>query len=312
MTAAWYIFSFLVFPGFLFTLSAGLIAGWADRKLTARIHWRKGPPWYQNFIDVAKLLFYKETLIPEGASIAIFLGMPLIALSTSTLVSTILFMVNGSPGTGFIGDLLAVIYLMMIPSIALMLGGFSSGNVHASVGSSREMKLILSYELPFILALIVPIIKSGYAIKLGDMMMNQHANGLAILSVSGVLSFIAMLFCVQAKLGLVPFDMAEAETEIMAGPYTEYSGKALAVFKMVKAVMTVALPIFMVTVYFGGIKMSVPGVLTAILEYMVIILLMVLIKNTNPRLRIDQAMRFFWGPVAGLALLSAVLAYFGW
>ena len=75
-----YLFLFLVFPGFLFSGTMGLLVGWVDRKVTARIHSRVGPPWYQNFFDIVKL-FYKETLIPEGASKLIFLGMPLVAFS---------------------------------------------------------------------------------------------------------------------------------------------------------------------------------------------------------------------------------------
>lgn len=312
MTAVKYLFLFLVFPGFLFVLSAGLMASWADRKLTARLQWRKGPPWYQNFLDVAKLSFYKETLIPEGASRPLFLGMPLVALSAAVLVSVILFIASALPQEGFIGDLIVAVYLMMIPSIALMLGGFSAGNVYASVGASREMKLILSYELPFIFALIVPIMKCDYAIKLGDMIMDQRTGGMVIGSASGILSFIVMILCIQAKLGLVPFDMAEAETEIMAGPYIEYSGKALGILKMAKAVMMVALPLFMITIYFGGIRISVLGISAAILQYLLILVLLILIKNTNPRIRIDQAVRFFWRPVTVTALLAIVLAYFGW
>lgn len=101
-----YIFLFLIFPGFLFSSTMALVIGWVDRKLTARIQWRVGPPWYQNFIDIFKLIFYKETLIPEGVSKWLFLGMPVLALSSATLVSTILLVINGSPAVSFIGDII--------------------------------------------------------------------------------------------------------------------------------------------------------------------------------------------------------------
>ncbi len=296
-----YLVLFLGFPGLLFTAAAGLLAGWVDRKVTARIQWRVGPPWYQNFLDVAKL-FYKETLVPEGSIKAIFLGMPVVALVAATLVATIIAMANIYRGYGFIGDFIVVLYLSMIPSIALMLGGASSGNPLANLGVSREMKLVLSYELPFVLASAVPIIKSGYAIRLGEILDYQLKNGAFIASPSGIIAFIVLLLAVQAKLGFVPFDVAEAETEIIGGPYIEYSGKALGIWKLAKAVLLVGLPILIATVLLGG---------AGILQYILILVLVILIKNTNPRVRIDHALRFFWGPVTGLAILSVILAMMG-
>jgi len=305
-----YLFQFLVFPGFIFSAAVGLMAGWVDRALTARVQWRVGPPWHQNFMDVIKLLFYKETIIPADASKGIFLGMPLLALTGATLVSTVVLVVNISPQSSFLGDLIVVIYLSMIPAISLMLGAFASANPLASLGASREMKLMLSYELPFIISVLVPVMKNGYAIKLGDIITGQSANGHVIASASGAVSFIVMLLCAQAKLGFAPFDIPEAETEIMAGPYIEYSGKALGIFKLAKAVMLFALPVLMITLYFGGIASNPEGFVRNILQYISILVFMVLVKNTNPRVRIDQAMRFFWGPVTALAIISVILAYF--
>ncbi len=305
-----YIFQFLIFPGFIFSAIIGLMVGWVDRKVTARVQWRVGPPWYQNFIDAAKLLFYKETLIPEGVSSFIFLGMPLVALASASLVSTILLVINGTPSQGFMGDLLVVVYLLVMPPVAIILGGFASRNSLASLGASREMKLMLSYELPFILALAVPIIKSGYSIKIGDIIMAQASNGIFITSASGILSFSVMLLCIQAKLGFVPFDMPEAETELMAGAYIEYSGKALGMFKLAKSVLSFIIPMLLITLYFGGIRPGPAGFLKTMGAFLMILVLMIVIKNTNPRVRIDQAVRFFWGTVTAAALISVLLAYF--
>ncbi|MBI5124142.1 MAG: NADH-quinone oxidoreductase subunit H [Candidatus Omnitrophica bacterium] len=304
-----YLFLFLVFPGFLFSSIMGLLVGWLDRKVTARLQWRKGPPWYQNFADVIKL-FYKETLLPEGASKWTFFTMPLIAMSSAALAAAILLVINGVPNRTFIGDVIVVVYLLVVPSIALMLGGFASGNPLASLGGSREMKLILSYELPFLLALAVPILKANYAISLGKIIIYQNSNNLIIASVSGAISFFVMLFCIQAKLGFIPFDMAEADTEITSGPYIEYSGSSLAIFKIAKAIMLFIMPIFLITLYFGGIKFTVAGFLWNVLEYILILVIIILIKNTNPRVRIDQAVRFFWRIPVVLAVAALVLAYF--
>ena len=303
------IFKFLVYPGLLFSAAAGLLAGWLDRKITARLQWRVGPRWYQNFMDIAKL-FLKETLVPNGASRIIFFAMPLLAISGAGLASTIIMVINQSPGATFIGDLIVVVYLTMIPPIALMLGGFASGNPLASLGGSREMKLMLAYELPFLLALVVPIARAGYSIQLGGIIAYQASHGPIFFSVSGALSFVVMLLCIQAKLGFVPFDMPEAETEIVSGMYIEYSGKALAFLKIARAILTFALPVLLITLYFGGIIFTVDGITRGISQYLLILLLMVLIKNTNPRVRIDQAVRFFWRVPTALAILAIVLACF--
>jgi NADH-quinone oxidoreductase subunit H len=304
------LFKFIVYPGFLFSAALGLLTGWFDRKITARLQWRVGPHWYQNFMDIAKL-FLKETLVPSNASRPMFFAMPILAVAGATLASTIIMAINQFPNTTFIGDLIVIVYLMMIPPLALMLGGFASGNPLASLGGSREMKLMLSYELPFLMALVVPIAKSGYSIQLGGIINYQASHGPVFFSISGVLSFIVMLLCVQAKLGLVPFDMPEAETEIVSGTYIEYSGPALAMFKIAKAILSFALPAFLITLYFGGIVFTLEGILRGILEYALILLLMIVIKNTNPRVRIDQAVRFFWRIPTILAILAVVLAYLG-
>jgi len=310
MSTLKFILLFTIFPGFIFSSCVGLIAGWIDRKVTARIQWRVGPPWYQNFVDAAKLLFYKETLIPKGAMPIVFLGMPALGLAAATLASTIILLVFGSPRSGFVGDIIVIVYLLMIPSISIIFGALSSQNPLASIGASREIKLFLSYELPFIFALVVPIIKAN-SIKLGQIISVQASTGPFIESISGALSFIAIILSIQAKMGLPPFDMPEAETEIMAGAYIEYSGKPLGFLKLTKAVMLCALPVFIVSLYFGGIVFDLEGITASVLQYLLIITIMVLVKNTNPRVRIDQALRFFWVIVTSIAITAAVLAYAG-
>jgi NADH-quinone oxidoreductase subunit H len=266
-----------------------------------------GPPWYQNFLDIAKLAFYKETLIPKGVSKGFFLAMPLVAFTSAVLAATIVLSASMSTNFSFVGDLVVVVYLLLIPPVALMLGGFASANALASLGASREMKLMLSYELPFILALCVVVMRSGYALKLGDIAAYQVANAPVIASWGGALSFVVMLMCIQAKLGCIPFDMSEAETEIISGPYIEYSGKPLAIFKLAKAVLLFAVPAFVVTVYFGPFRSDLEGFLRNVLQYLLVLVAMILIKNTNPRVRIDQALGFFWKTVTAMAVVAVVL-----
>jgi len=299
------LFSYLIFPGFLFSACVGLLACWVDRKVTARLQWRVGPPWYQNFLDIVKL-FGKETILPEGAKLT-FLLSPCLGLLSVALVATILGVGILSPAHSFMGDLIVVMYLLIIPAASLIIGAFSSRNPFASIGASREMKLILGYELPFILAVIAVIIKAKCAIKLGTIITCQMALGSYIASFSGALAFLAVIFCMQAKLGAVPFDLAESEQELMGGALIEYSGFPLAIFKLTKALMLYVMPLFLIVLFLG--KDLSPLFLVA--KYTGILVIIILIKNTNPRLRIDQALRFFWGPMTIIATLAVILALLG-
>ena len=301
---------YLILYGFILTAVLGLIASWIDRKVTARIQYRKGPPFFQPFIDIIKLLG-KETLIPSGASKAMFVVAPVLGFGSVVIVSTLLWVNNSNLFNSFLGDIIVVIYLLAIPSISIMIGGFASGNPLARIGSSREMKLLLAYELPFVLAILVPIIKSGYSLKLSEILSFQAQNGAFAEYASGILALVVCVLVMQAKLGLVPFDIAEAETEIMAGPIIEYSGTGLALFRLMKNMLLFTLPFFLIILFLGGLNFNGINILYSVIKYIVLLVIIVLIRNTNPRVRIDQAMRFFWGPVTGVAVIAVILAVIG-
>lgn len=301
---------YLLVYGFLLTASLGLLFSWIDRKVTARVQYRVGPPLLQPLIDIVKLLG-KETLIPSGASKITFLAAPLAGLVSAALVATLLWINNIDPAKTFLGDLVVVLYFLTIPSIGIIIGGFASRNPLASLGASREMKLILSYELPFILGVLVPVIKSNFSIRLGDILSFQAQNGVIALSLSGIMALGVVIMCVQAKLALVPFDMPEAETEIMGGALIEYSGAALAIYKLTKNMLLFVLPFFLIILFMGGLRFDGIHLFYGILKFVGLVSLITVIRNTNPRVRIDQAMRFFWGPMTVIAILAVVLALLG-
>ena len=310
MDAAKYVLGYLVFPGFLFSAVVGLLTTWVDRKVTARVQWRVGPPWYQPFADTVKLMG-KEVVIPADARRTGFLLMPVVGLAGAVLASTILWMGNLYPGVSFVGDLIVVIYVMTIPAVAMILGASASGNPLGVLGASREMKLLFSYELPLVVAVLTSVVKAG-SFSLDRIVAVQGEQGVFLGSVSGVIAFIVMIFCAQAKATMLPFDIPEAETELAGGSHIEYSGAPLAVVRLTMAVMFFVLPIFIITVFWGGIAFTGWRILTSILKYVAIVVIMVLIKNTNPRVRIDQAVRFFWGPMFVLSIVAMVLALLGY
>jgi len=299
------LFSYLIFPGFVFTAVVGLFLTWIDRKVTARIHWRVGPPWYQPYADFLKLLL-KETMIPEGSSKIPFLFAPLLGLIAMSILAVMLFSMNFNPSGTFVGDLVVIVYLLALPPLGIMIGGSASKNPLASVGVSREMTQYFAYELPFLITIASIILKAGGSIRFGDIILAQKASGPFLYSFSGVIGAIVILLSTQAKLGFVPFDIPEAEQEIMAGPYIEYSGVTLAVYKVVRAMMLFLLPLFLISVLWGGFADW-----WAIPKFLLIVVLIVLIKNTNPRVRIDQALRFFWLGIGVLSIIGLVLAVYG-
>ena len=301
---------YLIFPGLVFTAAVGLLTTWVDRKVSARVQWRVGPPWYQPFADVLKLIG-KEVVIPEGAKRTGFLLAPLAGLAAVGVVSTILWMAS-IQGRGFVGDLIGVIYLLTIPSLGMIIGASASGNPLSSIGASREMKLILAYELPFVIAIFTAVTKiSPMTLKINDILAFQAADGVLLGNPSCIIAFVVTILCVQAKLTYPPFDIPEAETELMDGTHMEYSGAALAVVKVTQAMMLFTLPVFLITIFWGGLQLTGWGLLYTIVKYLIIVTIIVLIKNTNPRVRIDQAVRFFWGPVTVLAIIGMILAVVG-
>jgi len=304
------VFYLLIFPGLLFTGVLGLFFMWVDRKVTALIQSRMGPPWYQCYADMGKLL-YKQVMIPAGSNRLSFVSAPLLGLAGISLAGSIIWMVNINRNVSFIGDLIVVMYLLVLPSLALIIGGAASRNPFSSVGASREMTMVFAYELPFILVVFTTIIRTR-SIIFGEIITYQIQNGVMIASASGVLASVVFFICMLAKLCYLPFDIPEAESEIIGGTLAEYSGALLAIFKVTNAIMLLVLPLFLITLFLGGIDVSsIKGILLLTFKYMVILILVILVKSTHPRLRIDQALKFFLGPVTALAIISVILTMLG-
>jgi len=306
MSASWIVLIYIL--GVVGTAVVGLLSKWIDRKVSAKIQWRVGPPWYQPLADIIKLLG-KETIVPEAARKTGFLLAPLVGFAAVSVAAAILWAANIDPEMAFVGDVIVVLYLLTIPAIAIIAGGAASGNPHGVVGASREMKTLLAYELPFILAILCAIIAKDNTFKLGELVTTPAVGVWA--TAGTVIAFIVAIFCIQAKLGLPPFDMAEAETEIMGGVYVEYSGAALAVIQLTRAMMLATLPIFLVTVFWGGFSFQSWAILGSILKYVVILVLLILVKNTNPRVRIDHALKFFWFVLTPVAVIAVILSLVG-
>jgi NADH-quinone oxidoreductase subunit H len=303
---------FLVFPGLLFLAITGGFLSWFDRKITARVQFRKGPPLLQPFYDFFKLLLVKETILPKYGSPLIFLMAPVFAVFGATMAGVFILLPLLNITTGFKGDLLVIFYLLTIPSFSYITGALASGNPLAAVGGSREMKLILSYEMTFLLVIAGIILKSGQKFDLNSIIQIQQASTPFIGSISGVLLFIVGVFCIQAKLALVPFDMPEAEAELTEGIFIEYSGVAYAMVKLAKYIMFFILPAFLIALLMNGFNLEGINIVWAVVKVLAVVLLLTLIRNTNPRVKIKQAVSFFLIWMNLFAIIAIVLIFFGY
>ncbi len=306
------LFYFFVFPGLLFVGITGALLSWFDRKITARVQFRKGPPVLQPFYDFFKLLLVKETILPKHGSPFVFLLAPIFAVFGATMAGVFILLPLFGFTTGFRGDLIVIFYLLTIPSFSYIAGSLASGNPLAAVGSSREMKLILSYELTFLLVIAAVIMKAGQNFDLDSVISIQKEGNAFIGSISGILLFIVAIFCIQAKLAFVPFDMPEAETEISEGIFIEYSGAAYAMIKLAKYIMLFVLPAFLIALLAGGFRFEGIHILWTVLKVLGIVLLLTLIRNTNPRIKIKQAVSFFMIWMNLLAVIAIVLISLGY
>jgi NADH-quinone oxidoreductase subunit H len=224
-----------------------------DRKLVAHMQGRVGPPVIQPFRDVRKLLM-KENIIPDGAISWLFTAAPFVCLITSALLLLYIPLFGQEALLGGFGDAILVIYLLILPPLAFVLGGFASSSPYATVGAQREMVIMMSYELPLAVTIVSLAWRIGRAAD-NPFMFSTIAES-PIWSLVGPLGVIGSLILLFALLvvtigeaGKVPFDIAEAETEIAGGLLVEYSGRNLCLFYLADIIKTFALASLVVALF---------------------------------------------------------------
>ena len=269
------------------------------RKLKAAIHSRTGPPIIQPYLDLFKLLG-KEDLRTAGG--ALYGAAPALALG-SILVLAMLVPMGARPPLGFAGDIVVLLYVAAISAVLLMLTAFASASPYASVGSSREMMMLLSVEPVMIVALVVGALKAG-TLSTGDIVAWHLEHGPTI---SMAIAAIAFFLALQAQAGKLPFDIAEADQEIMGGPLIEQSGPRLALFRWAAWSKQLVLAVLLVEVFvpWPGTGVFVLDLALTLVKALVVLVLVALVDVVNPRLRIDQAMSYYlrvgFSSVAALA-----------
>jgi NADH-quinone oxidoreductase subunit H len=291
----------LFFPGGLFVLAAGLMYSWIDRKIIARLQNRIGPRWFQPFADTVKLLA-KEEIVPTGVNRALFVTLPLVALAGALTAALYVPMAGLPPALSFPGDLIVTVYMLSLLTLAIGLAGANVRDRFSLVGATRALTQLFAYEAPFMLALLGPAIVAGsWQIS----QINEFAANNYWLLLTQPIGFVVALIGLMGKLELPPFDSPEAETEIVAGALTEYSGRGLAIFNLGKGVELVIGLTLITAFYMGGLSSP----LDFLLKTVGVLVVLAGLQSLMTRLRIDQTVGLWWRYGAVLVLVQWLILF---
>ena len=299
MTPLTDLLSIMFFPAGITLILSGMLYEWADRKLVARFQNRIGPRWFQPLADTIKLLT-KEEIKPQGLKSLLFYGLPIVALTGSLTAALYAPILGFTPIYSFPGDLIVTLYMLSLLTMCVGLAGWNGSSRFSLIGATRSFTQLFAYEAPFLLALLGPAMAANsWVIK--DV--SIYAEGHYWMILTQPVGFVIALIGLMGKLELPPFDAPEAETEIVAGALTEYSGRGLALFHIGKSVELVVAVSLVTAFYLGGIG----NPFLFLIKTLVIVLLMALLQAMLTRLRIDQTVGLWWRYGALLALLQILI-----
>jgi len=299
MTTAGMVFRTLILPGFLLLFVLAFLWEWLDRKFVARLQKRHGPLYtgpagiLQPVADLIKLLA-KEDIEPTEADKLFFRATPVVLLA---LPLAGLFFVPMATGTGlahFQGDLILVLFVFTLLVITTFYAGWASADRFSIVGVMRSTIQMLAYEVPLALAVMGPAL-AARSLSIGDIVQWQVANGRWLIW-SQPLGFAVALISLMAELEVAPFDSPEAETEIVAGWQTEFSGRKLALIRLGEDMGLVLASSLLVALYLGGPHGPVPGLgpLWFLIKAVAVVFLFSNLRAVFARFRIDQMVDWCW------------------
>ena len=220
-------FHLLIFPGVLFQFSGAMIFEWIYRASTATLESRVGPPWYQPVTDFLKLIS-KEDILPEGANRWASWALPIFSLGC-VFTAGVYVPFAGTIFQNFEGDLIMVVILLSVPSLAYFLNGWATGGSYSLIGANRSLLQYFSYEVPFLTAIAAPAFMAG---SWSIIEIKQYQNDFISLVFLAPIAFFVALVALIGKLKRNPFDLPKAKSEIVAGPLTETSGESLALWHL--------------------------------------------------------------------------------
>lgn len=283
---------------------APLYEGFVRKYIRAQVaHSRIGPPVWQPYLDLFKLMA-KEDLMPTRD--VIFRLAPMVCLGAA-LVGGLLVPIGTKAPLDGAGDFIVFIYIMGLSTVALVLGAMASSSPFAYAGATREVMMFLIVEIVVVVALIAGAINS-HSLRFSGIVAWYTSHPF---SLSMIIAALALLLALQAQFGKLPFDIPEAETEIMGGPLIEMSGPRLALLYWAVWVRRLIYACLFASVFLPWGRTGIwplDAVITLVLAFVIYVLVGV-VEVLNPRLRIDQALSYYLVTLIGLGLASMVLAY---
>ena len=306
----------LLFPGFLFLIALAFFYEWVDRKFFARLQNRYGPLYtgpsglLQPFADFIKLLS-KEDITPEAADKFMFSCAPLFLLSFPLLALFLVPITGLKALISFEGDLIFLMFLFTLIAVTVFMAGWSSVNRFSTVGGMRAAFQMLGYEIPLTLVMVGPAI-AARTLSISQIVGWQVYNAAWFIWLQP-LGFAVFVLCLLAELEFIPFDIPEADTEIVAGWSTEFSGRKLALIRLGKDVELVLAASLITALFLGGSHSSLPILAIAffLLKTTLAVVFLTTLRALFARFRIDQMIVGAWKYLIPIAILQMVLIQFG-
>lgn len=290
----------------------GLI--WGDRKFGSRVQDRLGPnrvgPFglFQSFADLGKLLT-KEDITPVNADRLIYNVAPILSVASVILVWAVVPMAPNFVGVDLETGVLYIIAVASLGTLAVVMGGWASNNKYALLGGFRAVAALVSYEIPMVMALLVPVLFLGTG-SLVEIVEAQANMWFVALSPIAALTF---FLASQAEVGRPPFDLIEAESELTAGYNVEYSGMKFGMFMAGEYAHWLTQGVLLAVLFFGGWngpfvdRWPWLGIFYFFIKALILFFASDLVRFTIPRLRIDQMMHFNWQWLVPLSIVNLLV-----
>jgi NADH-quinone oxidoreductase subunit H len=301
----WWHWLFFTIALIAFVLAMVLGAIYIERRALGRMQSRLGPnrtgPFglLQAVADAVKVLL-KENIVPTQADKIVHWLAPIIAFTPVMMIFAVVPFQNGALLADLNIGILYVVAVSSITTVGVFMAGWGSSNKYSLLGAMRNVAAVVSYEIPLVLSIVGVVLVAG-SLSLNQIVLAQDIPFILLQPLGFLLFFMAAC----AEINRSPFDLMEADSELVAGFHTEYSGMKFAMFYMVEYAEAIAMSAIITTLFLSGWRGPwLPPWLWFIVKTLIVFFVMVWTRTTLPRVRIDQLMAFAWKFLFPLALIN--------
>ena len=292
----------------LMALMSVLALPLGERKVVGRFQDRFGPnrwgPWgiFTPIADGIKMLT-KEDIVPDGADYRVHLLAPILTIMTAVLIYAVLPFGEGMWGADLNVGILYIVAIASLGTIAILMAGWSSNNKYSLLGAFRVVAQLISYEIPMVLSIVAVVLLTG-SMSMVEIVRQQQVPYLITMP----LVFFVYLLAASAELYRTPFDMIEADSELVAGFFTEYSGMKFVMFFMSEYFNLFAMSAIITTLFLGGWRGPIlPGYVWFFVKCGAVIFVFWWVRSMMPRIRIDHLLNLAWKFLVPLALVNLMV-----